>query len=198
MTEILERIAQHHRLVILRCLTERPREEITRLLIVWTLATLPEGIGNLAILQDLVEGRGHPVTRDQVATAAGWLADQGLAVADLGAAVPGVALTAAGADVALGRRQVPGVMPLPSSAWLQDAMRRVHIAASMEDIDAATSWLRQHGLVDGTAAAWWPVLPDAADVAAGRKVVEGVKRPSLGASALTAAARLAGDRLRGV
>lgn len=198
MSDIVERVAQHHRLVILRCLTERPREEITRLLLAWVLSAMPEGVANLAILQDLIEGHGHPVTRDQLSTAAGWMADQGLCVADLETAVPGVALTAAGADLATGRRQVPGVMPLPSSAWLQAALRRVHIAASADDIAAATGWLSAHGLLDGTAEAWWPVLPDAADVAAGRRVVDGVKRPSLGTSALTAAAHLAAARLRGV
>jgi hypothetical protein len=202
MTNIIERLAQHLRLVILRALTERPREEITRLLAVWGLGQMPAGTASLSMLQELVEARGHTVTRDQLASVCAWLADQGLVVADLGGAIPGAQLTPAGADVALGRVVRPGLMPLPTPAWLQGELRRAHLVVSADDVREALSWLHAERLVtleerpaphDGLA---WPVLPRALDVAAGHCEVEGVRKPSIGGAALMTGARLAGETLR--
>lgn len=127
MTDIIERLAQHYRLVVLRALTERPREEVTRLLILWTLGQLPGGTGSLSVLQEFIEARGHVLTRDQAASACAWLAEQGLVEADLEGDIPGARLTVAGDDLIRGRIVRPGVMPLPTLAWLQGQLGRAHL-----------------------------------------------------------------------
>lgn len=203
MTDIIERLAQHYRLVVLRALTERPREEVTRLLILWTLGQLPGGTGSLSVLQEFIEARGHVLTRDQAASACAWLAEQGLVEADLEGDIPGARLTVAGDDLIRGRIVRPGVMPLPTLAWLQGQLGRAHLTVSTDDVMETLNWLAGKHLIvlepksaPPHSAMAWPALPLAADVAAGRAEIAGVRKPSLGAAALMTGARLAGETLR--
>jgi hypothetical protein len=97
MSTFRDLVQEDRRLVILRFLAEDPG---------YTL--------NTSVLQDGLCGVGHSVSRDEVATLAAWLAEQGLAEVEKVGPVTVVRLTARGADVAAGRALVPGVKrPMP-------------------------------------------------------------------------------------
>lgn len=94
--KLAERLAEDRRLVILRCLTE-----------VGGLTA------NEAVLRTGLDTVGHVVARDQVRQDMQFLADAGLIDLETLAMPSGPLwlgrLTAAGQDVAEGRRHVPGV-----------------------------------------------------------------------------------------
>ena len=82
----------HLRLAILRCLKDAPASS-----------------ANASILKTVSQDLGLPATRDQVNTAIGWLAEQGLVNrSELGAMVIATLLDR-GLDVAEGRARVDGV-----------------------------------------------------------------------------------------
>lgn len=89
---------QQLRLVILRTLNEDPHYRM-----------------NAQLLTDFAHQVGVSATRDQVITELGWLKDQGLVIKEKVEGLPVIVaeLTADGADVATGRRQVDGI-PRPS------------------------------------------------------------------------------------
>ncbi|MEO5336883.1 MAG: ArsR family transcriptional regulator [Magnetospirillum sp. WYHS-4] len=98
-------LREHQRIAILRALTEAPGY-----------------MANLSVLVDALAPFGLMVTRDGLAVEASWLHEQGLVQLGLVAAVPTLALTDRGLDVAQGRAIVPGVKrPSPGSAAMSVA-----------------------------------------------------------------------------
>lgn len=87
-----ETLRQHRRLSILRA-----------------LAGAPEYTANDSMLTELVNSVGVTSTRDQVVTAIGWLAEQGLVTAEKLSSLTVAKVTTRGADVAAGRASVEGV-----------------------------------------------------------------------------------------
>lgn len=80
-----------------------------RLVLLRVLAQMPAYRSNSSILAGMLDRFGHAVTRDQVKTEMGWLAEQGLVqVVDAGDVSVGT-LTERGQDVAAGRAVVHGV-----------------------------------------------------------------------------------------
>lgn len=85
-------LTEDRRLVVLRFLAEDPGYRL-----------------NTSLLQSALDRFGHSVSRDQIATDAAWLREQGLVtIEDLGP-VQVLALTSRGLDVATGRAVTPGV-----------------------------------------------------------------------------------------
>lgn len=84
-------------------------EEDRRLVVLRFLAEDAGYTLNTSVLQDGLCRVGHCVSRDQVATLAAWLLDQGLVEVEAVGPVTVVRLTARGVDVATGRARVPGV-----------------------------------------------------------------------------------------
>lgn len=195
MTDLAERLAEHRRLVALRILSDAPEERLRRDLLAVVLAA--GGAANLSLLADGLSDLGWLATRDQVRTAAAWLTDQGLVGLAVQDGVDGALLRDAGADVAEGRRLVPGVAPPPSAEWLARRMNALMVRASAEEVAQALGWLQRAALVLGDEAGrCWRVTRRGADVAAGREVVAGVKRPSFD-SIMRAAANAARGVLEG-
>lgn len=191
-----DRLHEHVRLVVLRCLTETPVDDAQRLALLRTLVAAPGYVASLSVLQDELVHLGHAVTRDRVAVLGAWLTEQGLCVAAGSAAAPGLRLTQRGLEAAGGMAAVPGVAGLPTVAWLMERMAPLCLEVSADDVEAAVGWLAAAGLVavaDGTV---WPTARAAA-VASGRVMVEGVKAPSAG-SVLAAAAGIAKATLGGL
>lgn len=88
----LEHLMQHARLAILRF-----------------LAAAPSYSGNESLLTDAVNSVGVVVTRDQVKTAIGWLAEQGLVTVEELHGLTIAKATQRGIEVAEGRAIVAGV-----------------------------------------------------------------------------------------
>lgn len=85
------------------------QEEHRRLVVLQILADTPGYRANLGLVADAVESMGVPSSRAQIATAAAWLAEQGLvSTRDVGGMCI-AQLRDAGLDVAQGKAQVPGV-----------------------------------------------------------------------------------------
>ena len=70
---------------------------------------------NESVLQSILGEMGHRVSRDQIKTLLGWLAEQGLVTTKIiGESLIVAQLTSRGGDVATGMVTVPGVKrPLP-------------------------------------------------------------------------------------
>ncbi|WP_027366945.1 hypothetical protein [Desulfocurvibacter africanus] len=92
MSTFAQLVTEDRRLVILRCLAEDPGYSM-----------------NTSLLHAALVSLGHNCTRDQVATDAGWLQEQGLVRVEPSGPVTLVRLTGRGEDVAAGRATVPGV-----------------------------------------------------------------------------------------
>lgn len=196
MIPLAERLAEHRRLAILRCLADQPAEERERLLILALLTMLPQGAGNVSLIRDLTADAGAPILRDKVLAHGAWLSDHGLAVAGRDqSGVETVAVTERGAEVAEGRRVWPGVAAVANRDWICARLASLAMAASRADVEVDEVFLGGAGLVDTQVAASMLVLTArGADVAAGREVVPGVRKPSYGA-ALRAAAQAARQTL---
>lgn len=83
--------------------------EDRRLVLLRILADLPGYRSNSSVLRNLLDGFGHAVGRDYVATQLHWLAEQTLVtLSDLDGLLL-VTLTPYGHDVARGLSHVPGV-----------------------------------------------------------------------------------------
>ncbi len=95
MTDYAQHLMEHLRLNILRALSAAPASQ-----------------ANASILKSVAQQYGLNVTRDQVHTAIGWLADQGLVMRSTAGELVIATLTEAGLDVAEGRRRVDGVQRL--------------------------------------------------------------------------------------
>lgn len=174
---LAERLAEHRRLVALRVLCEAAEERLRRDVLAVLVAA--GGAANVSLLVDALSDLGWRATRDQARTAAAWLADQGLLRLAARDGVEGALLRDAGADVAEGRRVVPGVASPPTADWLGRRMNALMVPASAEEVGLALGWLQLEDLVlCDKAANHWRVTRRGADVAAGREVVAGVKRPS--------------------
>jgi len=184
MIPLAERLAEHRRLAILRCLADLPAEERERLLILALLVLLPQGAGNVSLLRDLTSDAGAPILRDKVLAHGAWLADHGLAGAGRDqSGVDVLAVTERGAEVAEGRRTWPGVAPVANLDWLCSRLASLAMAASRPQVEADVSFLVGAGLLDASATETMLVLTSrGADVAAGREVVPGVRKPSYGAA----------------
>lgn len=192
-----ERLTEHLRLVILRCLAEVPPDELRRWWLLWTLADAPGYVANLSLLQDELDGWSLPVTRDQMRTLADWLVEQRLAVHEGTDPAPGIRLTQRGLDVGRGIVATSGVAVKPTVAWLHGRVLAMCLEVGGAEVEAAVEWLAGKGLVvEGFNEFVWPVLPRAADVAAGRARVAGVKVPSP-PSIMAAAAKSARGLLGG-
>jgi len=191
-----DRLHEHVRLVVLRCLTEIPADDAQRLAVLRTLAGAPGYVASLSVLQGELVHLGHSVTRDRMAVLGGWLAEQGLCVAAGSAAVPGLRLTQRGLEAAGGMAAVPGVAGLPTVTWLLERMAGACLEVSADDVEAAVGWLSAAGLVTVADGAVWPTARAAA-VASGRVVMEGIQAPSAG-SVLAAAAGIAKATLGGL
>ncbi|MBY6223576.1 ArsR family transcriptional regulator [Ferrimonas balearica] len=87
-----ELMRQHQRLAILRLLNEAQGGDL-----------------NDSILQDAMAQFGLDISRDALRTELAWLAEQGLVALAEVYHTQVASLTARGADVALGRAQVPGI-----------------------------------------------------------------------------------------
>lgn len=185
-----ERLAEHLRLVILRCLTEVLSDEQRRFVVLWTLSGAPGYAANLSLLQDELEGWNLAVTRDQMRSLADWLAEQGLAVPAGEPPAPGIRLTPRGLDVGRGIVAVSGVAATPTVAWLHGRVQAMCLDVGGDDVEEAVDWLAGNNLVVHANGFVMPLLPRAADVAAGRARVAGVKTPSP-ASIMVAAAKSA-------
>ncbi|HRO86909.1 MAG TPA: ArsR family transcriptional regulator [Chiayiivirga sp.] len=83
--------------------------EDRRLVLLRILGDLPGYRSNSSVLRKLMDGFGHAVARDYIATQLQWLAEQALvALTDLDGVLV-VELTPYGQDVASGLSHVPGV-----------------------------------------------------------------------------------------
>ena len=83
--------------------------EDRRLVILRFLAEAQDYCLNTSVLQSVLASVGHCCSRDQVATDAAWLEEQGLVRSEAMGPVALVRLTARGEDVAAGRAVAPGV-----------------------------------------------------------------------------------------
>lgn len=191
-----ERLTEHLRLIVLRALTEAPPDELRRWWLLWTLSGAPGYAANLSLLQDELAGWQLAVTRDQMRTLADWLVEQGLAVHAGGEPAPGIRLTQRGLDVGQGVVCVSGVAPKATVAWLTGCARAKILDVGTEQVEEAVDWLAGRSLVVHANGFVMPLLPGAADVAAGRASVDGVKVPSP-ASIMAAAAQSARGLLGG-
>lgn len=189
-----ERLTEHLRLVILRCLTETPADEARRFWALHALWQAPGRTANLSLIHDEVTAAGVPVTRDQMRTLAGWLTEQNLCTPAGTDAVPGLRLTQRGLEVAVGAVETFGVAPPPTAAWLHARALALCLEVPRAAVDEAITWLFAEKLVSPTSDGLVRLLPRAADVAAGREVVDGIKVPSpsemMGAAARSARATL--------
>ncbi|MGK9234789.1 hypothetical protein KXS07_23780 [Inquilinus limosus] len=183
MIPLAERLAEHRRLAILRCLADQPAEERERLLVLALLVLLPQGAGNVSLLRDLTLDAGAPILRDKILAHGAWLADHGLVVAGRDqSGVDTLAVTERGAEIAEGRRAWPGVAPVANLDWLCSRLASLAVAANRAEVEADIAFLAAAGLVDAGAAGPMLVLTGrGGDVAAGREVVTGVRKPSFGA-----------------
>lgn len=188
--DIAERLAEHRRLCLLRALAEDPAGRLRRDLL--TVLALAEGSANLSLLTDCLVDLDHPVSRDQVHTAAAWCVAQGLAVPQPDGDIPGWHLTDAGGEAASGRTVTPGIAPPATCEWLVMRLSQLsvktHVAQLLED----WVWFEERGLAGHglpvTSAISLLLTKRGAEVAAGRLVVEGVKKPSYAAMLNAAAA----------
>jgi hypothetical protein len=99
MTSYAEHFAQDRRLTILKILDKAP-----------------QFTANEFLLQAMLAGHGHSVSRDLVRTDLAWLAEQALVRFDAADKMGVGILTERGADVAAGRATVPGVKrPAPGA-----------------------------------------------------------------------------------
>ena len=83
--------------------------EDRRLVIVKALNEDPGYSHNESVLQSVLNMFGHRISRDQVRTLLGWLAEQGLITTDDVGDCMVAKLTSRGSDVATGMVVVPGV-----------------------------------------------------------------------------------------
>nr|WP_295832840.1 hypothetical protein [uncultured Azospirillum sp.] len=189
-----ERLTEHLRLVILRCLTETPADEARRFWALHALWQAPGRTANLSLIQDELTAAGCPVTRDQMRTLAAWLTEQTLCTPAGTDTVPGLRLTQRGLEVSVGTVETFGVAPPPTAAWLHARALALCLEVPRSAVDEAITWLFAEKLVSPTADGLVRLLPRAADVAAGRDVVDGIKVPSpsemMGAAARSARATL--------
>ncbi len=191
-----DRLAEHLRLVVLRCLTETPTDDARRF---WTLHALSMAPGrtlNLSLIQDELTAAGQAVTRDQTRTLADWLVEQRLCLLSGTEAVPGLRLTQRGLEVASGAVETWGVAPPPTVGWLHARALSLCLEVPLSAVDDAVIWLFTERLLAPTADGLVRLLPRAYDVAAGRAAVAGIKVPSP-SDLLTAAARSARGTLVG-
>ena len=91
--------------------------EDRRLQILYVLAKASDYTANEYMLQQLVAGRGHSVSRDALRVDLAWLEEQGLIKVEINSTTHVARLLNRGVDVAAGRATVPGVKrPLPGDA----------------------------------------------------------------------------------
>lgn len=194
MKSFADRLNEHLRLVVLRCLTETPTADARRFWTLRTLAQAPGRAANLSLIQDELTAAGHTVTRDQIGSLADWLAEQGLCACAGTDAVPGLRLTQRGLEVASGTIPASGVAPPPTVAWLHARALALCLEVPLSAVDDAVTWLFSEGLVAQSADGLVHTLRRAADVVTGREMVPGIKVPSpsdmLGAAARSARATL--------
>jgi hypothetical protein len=183
MIALAERLAEHRRLAILRCLADLPAEERERLLVLALLILLPQGAGNVSLIRDLTADAGAPIVRDRILAHGAWLQDHGLAVAGRDpSGVDTLAVTERGAEIAQGRRTWPGVAPVANIDWLCARLASLAMASSRGEVEADILFLVAAGLLDTSLTDAMLVLTArGADVAIGREVVPGVRKPSFGA-----------------
>lgn len=185
--DFAQRIAEHHRLCILRALAEDPPGRLRRDLL--SLLVAADGAANLSLLADGLVDMGHAVTRDQVRTCAAWLVAQGLIVPMPDGDIAGWHILDAGAEVAAGRASVPGIAAPPTVDWLVRRLGQLSVRTNFDRVMSDWGWLGEQGLVtDGDTLGLLRLTARGADVAAGRATVEGVKKPSFGAMLNAAAA----------
>ncbi|GEM_PF-463860 len=193
--DITERLAEHRRLCILRALAEDPTGRLRRDLL--TVLALAEGSANLSLLTDCLGDLDHPVSRDQVHTAAVWCVAQGLAVPQPDGDIAGWHLTDTGGETASGRTVTPGIAPPATCDWLVLRLSQLAVKANATQVLEDWGWFQERGLASpGLSVMSLRLTGRGAEVAAGRLVVEGVKKPSFGAM-LNAAATIGKSILGG-
>jgi DNA-binding transcriptional ArsR family regulator len=179
--------AGHVRLAILIVLAGRDQVAARRHWVLAALGQTPGGAANVSMLADLLR-----MTRDDLRQDLADLAEIGLVRVSREIGVLGATLLTPGREVLDGRREVDGVEAPPTAPALEEALRGVSLAATVDQVREHLAWLAAHDLVTNTGA----ITPTGRLVSQGRETIDGVRSPSP-ETALRLAASAAASILRG-
>ncbi len=196
MNDLMQSLTEHRRLSALRALTVIPYETELRRDQLAVLARLPGNTGNVSLCRDILEEAGYELSRDKLTGCAAWLAEQGLVQIYRQETTMVLTLAERGEDVAAGRVSVPGIAPQTDYSWMVQAMENYGLIVSLPEVIEIVGWLETHHLVRRDWAGCVSLTRRGTDVASGRVVLAGVKKPS-GSAIMATAAVIARTRLDG-
>lgn len=172
-------IARHRWLCILRALAEDPAGRLRRDLLALLVAA--GGCANLSLLKDGLDGLDHPVSRDQVATVAAWIVEQGLAVPYGDGTTPGWHVTDRGAEAARGRAAIPGIATPADKDVLMVRLVALAVRASHDQVAQDVRDMVAAGMIIAAPTGGYRLTKLGAGLAAGAAHDPRVKEPSFSA-----------------
>jgi len=194
MTEFLKkRLQQHLRLAILLYLSDRPAEATRRFAILRILSQAPAYTANASIIEDCLMDMGQSVLRDQIHGDFTWLHEQGLVHLSTSDCVYGVQMMKRGLEIAEGKASYPGLISLSDTAGVKENLAKISLVPSDNELLEELLWLVAQNLISTCLLNDAFIVTEAGrDVAQGRKIVDGIKKPSPDTIMRTAAAMIKG------